>query len=1221
MFDFSEGSYANGDYAGAVFSELGGAGGAGGAAALDAAAGGAVTVARELTEPGYYAVTVLAASPEGAGFVGTARLTLSLTLSRAIDLDEAVWPRVIVTAAARGFYGRGASFSVSAGYVVENPDYDSPANQFAYDDSSRTFVIPASSPLGVLAVTAAVTAEVGCAREEDLCDVRAVTVTAIFNPVADPGQGTVTAIYGESFGRAARLPADYETGGRFALLGVGGVDAAALSAISLRVDSSGGLTLDVAGGVGGALSAGTVTATIGMTHPDFLGTVALRTRLEILPADPGPLYTLSAAERNPGVVTVAAGWLGVAHRAELGAAAAGGGIVLPAESPRNVSLALSGDGRTVSFALSSPLDGGAEFAETVRLTVTRNDLNYYDIGQTVELRVSALAVPAAVNQDGEGSLTNPFRSANLHDFAQGVYAGAVFGKKSGANELRVSESGVVSVIPAGIGTSGSYRIVITATSGAFLGAAEFEFALQVGALGGLPGSYGVPPTARTERRKVAAGYTGSVAFFAASTVGVSLRTPDSAPAGFDFDTGADFVSPGGFAVSLTLALSAGGAIGGAFEVTGQYAGYSDATIPLSVTIEALASPPAADTGGARVAPVSGGIFDFAHSNYADGVYQGASFRAGGGASADLTVSKNGQVETARDLGAGIYEITVLADSSPNYLGTATLSLALTVRWVLEYGVGSGGGGEVRAVDGAGDALDSGALLAAGALVTFRAVPLGTYYVSGWTGACGDGIFSGEVGDADNPGAEKECAATAGDHLRVSAIFSPIPIAEGDGIAIENQAADVSVAAGYAGSVAFFAGEAGVTLRTPVSAPEGFDFDKSADFAAPDGFAVSLTTILRPGGEISGDFEVAASRGGYAETTISLAVTVRALPAAASPVVGIKTGPFSGDVFDFSRSDYAGGVYQNASFGEGGVLSPDLSVSARGQVSTARDLGAGIYGVTVLAESPSEYLGTATLSLALTVRWVLEYGVGSGGGGEVRAVDGAGDALDSGALLAAGALVTFRAVPLGTYYVSGWTGACGDGTGKVGDADNPGAEKECAATAGDHLRVSAIFSPIPIAEGDGIAIENQAADVSVAAGYAGSVAFFAGEAGVTLRTPASAPEGFDFDKSADFASPDGFAVSLTTILRPGGEISGDFEVVASRGGYAETTISLAVTVRALPAAASPVVGIKTGPFSGDVFDFSRSDYAEGRLPERKFRRRRGFVAGLVGERGGTGFDGA
>ena len=151
-----------------------------------------------------------------------------------------------------------------------------------------------------------------------------------------------------------------------------------------------------------------------------------------------------------------------------------------------------------------------------------------------------------------------------------------------------------------------------------------------------------------------------MAFFAASTVGVTLRTPDSAPTGFDFETGADFVSPAGFAVSLTSALPAGGAIGGAFEVVGQYAGYSDATIPLRVMIEALAAP-SPDTG-MRTAPVSGAIFDFA-----DGDYQHASFDAVG-ASSDLTVYQNGRVETTRELDAGIYEITVLAHSSPDYLG-------------------------------------------------------------------------------------------------------------------------------------------------------------------------------------------------------------------------------------------------------------------------------------------------------------------------------------------------------------------------------------------------------------------------------------------------------------------------------------------------------------------------------------------------------------------------
>ena len=1183
LFDFAAGSYANGDYAGAEFSELGGAEGAG---ALDATAGGAVTVAGELTEPGYYAITVLAASPDGAGFVGTARLTLSLTLSRVIDLDAAVWPRVITTGATPGFYGARASFLVSTGYVVENPDYDFSSGEVRYDELSRTFSIPGAFPSGVSGVTAAVTAEVRCAREEDLCDVRGLTVTAIFYPVTDPGQATLTAFYGESFGHAGRLPAGYETGGRFALLGVSGVDAASLSAISLRADSSGALTLDAAGGL---LSAGIATATIGMTHPDFFGTVTLRARLEILPAHPGLPYALPEAERNPGVVTVAANWRGVAHRAELGDGAAGGEIRLPAESPRNVSLALSGDGRRVLFALSSPLAGGAEFAETVALTVTRNDLNYYDLGQAVELRVSALAVPAAVNQDGAGSPAQPFRSGNLHDYGRGIYAGAVFGKKSGADELQVSERGVVSVISAGITEAGSYGIVITATSGAFLGAAEFEFALDVGVLGGLPGSYGVPPTERTERRRVAAGYTGSVAFFAASTVGVTLRTPASAPAGFDFETVADFVSPAGFAVSLTAGLLAGEAIGGAFEVGGEHADYADVTIPLVVTIEALA-PPSPDTG-APPAPVSGEIFDFSHPSYAGGDYRNADFGAVGGASADLTVYADGRVETTRELDAGIYEITVLAHSSPDYLGTATLSLGLTVRWLLEYGVDSGGGGEVRALDGAGEALDSGALLAADAPVTLRAVPSGTYYVSGWTGACGGNV--GGVGSADNPGIAQTCALTAGDHLRVSVIFSPIPIADADGIALENRAVNVSVAAGYAGSVAFFAASAaGVTLRTPDSAPAGFGFATGAEFVLPNGFAVSLTTAARPGGEVSGNFEVVASRAGHAETTITLGVTVRALTAPA-PAIGIKAGRFSGDVFNFKDAGYAGGAYRNAKFREGGVLSRAFDVDEDGQVVTARDLEAGAFRIFVLAESP-DYLGTATLVLWMTVRWRVEYGVDSGAGELVGKV-GTGSHFYSGALRGGGYLLDFFATPSETHYVSGWTGDCA-GVGSVGHSGAPGYLHVCTLppvlTVEDSVRVGVVFSPGRMPGGG---VRERVRRARTVAGYTGPVAFFAGSpAGVTVRTPSSAPAGFDFETGAEFVSPAGFAVSLLSSPGAGKAATARFDAVVNFRDYLEGTIGLRVEVSVLEP--SPPQSARTLIAHGERFSavglhhFGVGDYA-------------------------------
>ena len=960
LFDFAAGSYANGDYARAVFSELGGAG------ALDAAAGGAVTVAGELTEPGYYAITVLAASPDGAGFVGTARLTLSLTLSRVIDLDAAVWPRVIVTAAARGFYGPGVSFAVNEGYVVENPNHDFSSGPFDYDESSQTFIIRADSPLGASAVTAAVTANVRCESEGDLCDVRAVTVTAIFNPVEDPGQGTVTAFYGESFGQAARPPAGYESGGRFALLGVGGVDAAALSAISLRVGSSGGLTLDVAGGVGGALSAGIATATIGMTHPDFLGTVALRTRLEILPADPGPLYALSAAERNPGVVTVAAEWRGVAHQAQLGAGAAGGGIVLPQESPRNVSLALSGDGRTVSFALSSQLEGGAAFAETIALTVTRNDLNYYDLGQTVELRVSALAAPAAVNQDGAGSPAQPFRSGNLHDFGRGIYADAVFGKKSGSDELQVSADGVVSVISAGIAAPGIYGIVVTATSSAFLGAAEFEFTLQVGVLGGLPGSYAVPPTARTERRKVAAGYTGSVAFFAASTVGVTLRTPGSAPSGFDFSgAGLDFVSPEGFAVSLLSSPGAGKAATASFEAAASFRDYAETAIPLRVEVSVLESP-APQSGRAAVGrgeTFSGGdLHDFGVGDYA-----GAVFGKQSGAN-ELTVSESGVV-SADNAGMGTYGIVMTATSAA-FLGAAEFRYALEVE---------------------------------------------------------------EVG----------------------------PLPEGDGVPPGARTVTVTVAAGHTGSVAFFAAAvSGAVLRTPASAPAGFGFETETDFVSPNGFAVSLTAALAPGGARGGSFEVAASRAGFTETRITLSAAVSALAAAPLAEAGIKLAPFSGAVFDFADDGYADGIYDGARFSAGGELSADLEVEANGRVSAARSLSAGVYGVTVLAagELPG-YLGTATLSLRLTVGWRVEYGGSPAGGGEVTAADGSGSALASGAVAAPGAAVTFRATPSSGHYVSGWTGACGgaSGPGQIGSAARPGEAWACGLTVSAHINVTANFA--------------------------------------------------------------------------------------------------------------------------------------------------------------------
>ena len=139
------------------------------------------------------------------------------------------------------------------------------------------------------------------------------------------------------------------------------------------------------------------------------------------------------------------------------------------------------------------------------------------------------------------------------------------------------------------------------------------------------------------------------------------------------------------------------------------------------------------------------------------------------------------------------------------------------------------------------------------------------------------------------------------------------------------------------------------------------------------------------------------------------------------------------------------------------MSADLDVSAGGTVS-ASSLGGGVYGVTVAAESPY-YLGTATLTLRLTVGWRVEYGGDPAGDGEVTAADGSGSALASGSVAAPGAAVTFRATPSSGHYVSGWTGACGgaSGPGQIGSAARPGEARACGLTVSAHINVTANFA--------------------------------------------------------------------------------------------------------------------------------------------------------------------
>ena len=115
-------------------------------------------------------------------------------------------------------------------------------------------------------------------------------------------------------------------------------------------------------------------------------------------------------------------------------------------------------------------------------------------------------------------------------------------------------------------------------------------------------------------------------------------------------------------------------------------------------------------------------------------------------------------------------------------------------------------------------------------------------------------------------------------------------------------------------------------------------------------------------------------------------------------VEVNSDNYEADNFFNFSTDYAGGIYADATFSES-PESPDFAVDASGNVGTQRALAPGAYAVTVEAVNNDEnsafyFLGTATLTLSLTVA----SGHGGGvagcvqrGGCFQRRPDSAGDA--------------------------------------------------------------------------------------------------------------------------------------------------------------------------------------------------------------------------------------
>ena len=918
-------------------------------------------------------VSTLTAGWTAAGMLGTLRVSLLMNVrpGRVVVADEVVAVRITTVAAAEGFVGAGWTVSVSDGYALRFPPdaiYDGHALNAVADGAD--WEVALTAPLGDAPRPAAATAAVVC-ESPDCRPNQPLTVTAVFNPVSDPGQKILTAFYDENFDHPPRIPSGYETGGEFVLRGVNGLSAAALESVSLRADAAAGtLSFRAAGGL---IPAGRFTATIAMTHPDFLGTLSLETELAILPAPPGAAYEIPPAQLNPPLIAAAAGASVIVHRVRLGENAAGGTLLLPAESPAGLSLILSDDARTVAFQLHPPIAGGTTLDVVAALTVATADPNYGELAQAARLQVSALAAPRTRDADGRASASEPFVSDNVYDFGTGPYDGAVFGKRSGDARITVGADGVVAVPAPGISETGIFNVALTATSAAFAGTAEFELMLDIRDLSALPGTYAIPPSVRRRERIIAGAYAGSVAFYAAATVGVTLRTPAAAPEGFALPLNAEFVSPEGFAVSLVAPPPPGGVAVARFAVTATHLEFDEDVISLALTIRALAPPPP-PVVPPRPAPFfDENIFDFAASDYQGGVYKNAAFAelAGGFESAGLNVTPAGVVETAATLTlAGVYAITVAAESEADFAGAATLALSLTVRWKIDYEVNSGAGGLAARPAGAADDSPSGFLSAPGQTVNFTATPSDTHYVSEWLGDCDSGAATTpltlEFGDPNAPGEARACSLRADANLTVGVVFAPAWVPVGLGILNQNRNTVVVVAPDHTGSVAFFAAATvGVTLQTPSAAPESFGFPLGLDFESPEGFEVSLTLAAGSENATVAAIDATAKYRDYAATTIPLRVEIRAL---AAPALSVFTGAEGGDevasgatVASFSLASHA-----DAKFYEDADSGDLFEVSEGGAVwISAGDLPAGSYDFAAAATS-AMFLGAVRFPLRVVV---------------------------------------------------------------------------------------------------------------------------------------------------------------------------------------------------------------------------------------------------------------
>ena len=701
IINLAAADYENGVYGGANFQARGVS------PRLNVGAEGRVSVAADLAV-GEYDFTVVAIGrprASGAQYLGEVEITVSVRVSLGREIAAPVVPDDVVPAgrreanidAAAGYTGAGYAIPVEGGYEITDESWDSAV--FGYDADNKVILI--TTAVGDAPFSYAVTASASCsAASGRLCNTIDITVTAHFNPVDAPLQADIPAAYLDPFAGGISFPPGYEEAGpNFAAraLSIVAVEGWSGDIADLSLSFNGDLLEYDPGGVAAnALTPGQYTVGFQMTHPGLLGTLAFEVAANIVrrPLDPAE-YGLSA----PIAAVVAPGAAVVGLQIGVASLTAGADATIAAPpqtslpNPPFLTLSLLADSRGIAARIAAPFAEGEERTVEIPLTVSRPGENYAPLEISATVMVRALSRPRLIE---ESATAVPHSDANVANLKTGDFANATFAKVESESdaELLVDEAAGIISTDGGLG-AGIYNIAVDATSPDFLGSLRLSLRLFVNDRAILTPAETVPGDRRSRQIAAVPGYSGSVAFFAAADAGVTLQTPDPAPAGFNFGAdgaGANFVSPAGF----TLFLDAGQIPNGGdeaaanFEIVATLAAYEGETVSLHITVLAVGAP----EQPALAAPESAAVYGHnLAENPAYPFFRGELRIAGARdsvadqavADADRRVTiANGQIQpvdgadSGRRLAVGRYVIAV-EFTHPNLLGAATLLVTASIQ--------------------------------------------------------------------------------------------------------------------------------------------------------------------------------------------------------------------------------------------------------------------------------------------------------------------------------------------------------------------------------------------------------------------------------------------------------------------------------------------------------------------------------------------------------------